>query len=65
MKFLLDSCISFFAVKDLREKGFSVTWIPESGKDPGDEAIKKKPIRKDWYWLLLIKILENSYFLKR
>ncbi len=42
MKFLLDSCISFFAVKDLREKSFDVTWVPETGKDPGDEAIIKK-----------------------
>ncbi|MDP2992957.1 MAG: DUF5615 family PIN-like protein [Deltaproteobacteria bacterium] len=42
MKFLLDSCISSFAVKDLREAGFDVTWIPEIGIDPGDDAIMKK-----------------------
>lgn len=37
MKFLLDSCISFFAVKDLREEKCEVIWIPETGKDPGIE----------------------------
>ncbi|HHT9146550.1 MAG: DUF5615 family PIN-like protein [Candidatus Brocadiaceae bacterium] len=42
MKFLLDSCISVFAVKDLRNAGFDVLWVPESGKDPGDEDIIKK-----------------------
>ena len=39
MKFLLDSCISSFAVRDLRDAGFDVLWIPEVGKDPGDDAI--------------------------
>lgn len=42
MKFLLDSCISNFAVKDLRKAGFDVSWIPEIGKDPGDDNIIKK-----------------------
>lgn len=42
MKFLLDSCISNFAVKDLRNAGFDVLWIPEIGKDPGDGVIIKK-----------------------
>ncbi|MCL4477026.1 MAG: DUF5615 family PIN-like protein [Nitrospirae bacterium] len=42
MKFLLDSCISSFAVKDLKDSGFDVLWIPETGKDTGDEAIIKK-----------------------
>ncbi len=42
MKFLLDSCISNFAVKDLRNAGLDVLWIPEIGKDPGDEVIIKK-----------------------
>jgi len=34
MKFLLDSCISSFAIKDLRDAGFDALWIPEIGKDP-------------------------------
>ena len=42
MKFLLDSCISSFAVKDLKASGFDVLWIPEIGIDPGDEAVLKK-----------------------
>ena len=47
MKFLIDSCISSFAVKDLREAGFDVIWIPESGKYPGDNAILKKAFDED------------------
>ena len=42
MKFLLDSCISSFAVNDLKAAGFNVFWIPELGMDPGDEAVLKK-----------------------
>lgn len=47
MKFLLDSCISKFAVKDLRNAGFDVLWIPEGGKDPGDEVIIEKAFNED------------------
>ncbi len=47
MKFLLDSCISKFAVNDLRNAGYDVLWIPESGKDPGDEIILKKAFDED------------------
>ena len=42
MKFLVDSCISLYAVKALREKGFDVVWIPETGADPGDNIIIRK-----------------------
>lgn len=42
MRFLLDSCISNFAVKELREAGLDVIWVPETGKDPGDDAIMEK-----------------------
>ncbi|HLA49762.1 MAG TPA: DUF5615 family PIN-like protein [Thermodesulfovibrionia bacterium] len=48
MKFLLDSCISSFAVEDLKDSGFDVLWIPEIGKDPGDEAIIKKAFDEGW-----------------
>lgn len=48
MKFLLDGCISSFAVKDLKDSGFDVLWIPEIGKDPGDEAIIKKAFDEGW-----------------
>lgn len=47
MKFLLDSCISRFAVRDLRDSGFDVLWIPEIGKDPGDDAIMQEAFNKD------------------
>jgi predicted nuclease of predicted toxin-antitoxin system len=42
MNFLLDSCISRFAAEALRNAGFEVVWVPESGKDPGDEEIIKR-----------------------
>lgn len=29
-------------MRDLRNAGFNVSWIPESGKDPGDDTIIKK-----------------------
>ena len=48
MKFLLDSCISSFAVEYLKDSGFDVLWIPEIGKDPGDEAIIKKAFDEGW-----------------
>lgn len=48
MKFLLDGCISNFAVKDLGDSGFEVLWIPDIGKDPGDEAIIKKAFDEGW-----------------
>jgi predicted nuclease of predicted toxin-antitoxin system len=44
MKFLIDSCISSFAVKALRGAGFDVVWIPETGPDPGDEAIIQQSV---------------------
>ncbi len=48
MMFLLDSCISFFAVKALRDAGFQVIWVPETGKDPGDEAIIEKAFQEKY-----------------
>ncbi|MBE0426172.1 MAG: DUF5615 family PIN-like protein [Nitrospirae bacterium] len=47
MKFLIDSCISGFAVKALRDAGYVVLWIPESGKDPGDEEIIKQAFSEE------------------
>ena len=65
MKFLLDSCISFFAVKDLREKEFSVTWVPETGKDPGDEAIIKKAYSERLVLVTADKDFGELVFLKK
>lgn len=42
MRLLLDSCVSSFAVKDLRAAGLDVQWVPEAGKDPGDDEILQK-----------------------
>jgi len=47
MRFLLDSCISGFAAKDLRNAGHEVLWMPEIGKDPGDEEIIKKAFEEN------------------
>ena len=47
MKFLIDSCISSFAVKALRGAGFDVVWIPEAGTDPGDEVIIQRSADED------------------
>ncbi len=53
MRFLLDSCISGFAVKDLTDVGFEVIWVPKIGKDPGDESILKKAFDED---LILVTV---------
>lgn len=65
MKFLLDSCISYFAVKDLREKQFEVTWIPETGKDPGDMAIIKKAFKDNFVLVTADKDFGELVFLRR
>ncbi len=48
MRFLVDSCVSSFAVKDLREAGFEVLWIPEKGYDPGDKEIIQKAFSENY-----------------
>lgn len=48
MKFLVDSCISSFAVKELREAGFETLWIPETGHDPGDKEIIQKAYSENY-----------------
>lgn len=53
MKFLLDSCISSFAVKALSEANIETLWVPEFGKDPGDEAIMKKALDEGF---VLVKV---------
>ena len=65
MKFLLDSCISFFAVKDLRENKFEVIWIPETGKDPGDEVIIKKAYMEKLVLVTADKDFGEFVFLKK
>lgn len=42
MRFLLDSCISTFALQEFKKAGFDVIWVPEIGKDPGDDVLLKK-----------------------
>ena len=65
MRFLLDSCISFFAVKDLRENKFEVTWVPETGKDPGDEAIITKAYMEKLVLVTADKDFGELVFFKR
>jgi predicted nuclease of predicted toxin-antitoxin system len=64
MKFLLDSCISSFAVKALRVEGFQVLWIPETGKDPGDEAIIEKAFQEKYVLVTADKDFGELVFLK-
>ncbi len=65
MKFLLDSCISFFAVKALREAGFQVVWIPETGNDPGDEEIIKKAFKEKFVLVTADKDFGELVFFKK
>ncbi|UCH98117.1 MAG: DUF5615 family PIN-like protein [Candidatus Aminicenantes bacterium] len=65
MKFLVDSCISSFAVKDLREKEFDVTWVPETGKDPGDDVIIKKAYKENLVLVTADKDFGELVFLKK
>lgn len=44
----MDSCVSSFAVRDLREAGFEVLWIPETGYDPGDKEIIQKAFSENY-----------------
>ncbi len=64
MKFLIDSCISFFAVKALRDAGFKVVWIPETGEDPGDETIIEKASRENYVLVTADKDFGELIFLK-
>lgn len=42
MKFLVDSCMSKFAVEALRQSNYDTIWIAEEEKDPGDEVILQR-----------------------
>lgn len=64
MKFLLDSCISYFAVKDLRENNYQTFWVPESGKDPGDEEIIRKAFNEELVLVTADKDFGELVFLK-
>jgi len=44
MNFLLDACISRFAVVDLRAAGYDVAWVLEWERDPGDEEVLKSAL---------------------
>lgn len=57
MEFLLDSCISSFAVDALKNAGFRVLWIPELGTDPGDDAI----IQKAFYENLVLVTADKDF----
>ena len=47
MKFLIDSCISKFAVDELRRKNHDVIWIPEEKRDPGDTVILNRAFQEE------------------
>jgi len=64
MKFLLDSCISFFAVQALRDAGMQAVWIPETGNDPGDEVIIEKALRENFVLVTADKDFGELVFYK-
>ena len=39
MRILVDSCVAQSVVLALRQAGHEIEWVPEWGKDPGDELI--------------------------
>ena len=47
MRFLIDSCISKFAVDELRRKNHDVIWIPEEKRDPGDAVILNRAFQEE------------------
>lgn len=47
MKFLVDSCLSRFAVEALCRNNYDAIWIPEEGKDPGDIVILQRAYEED------------------
>ena len=47
MRFLIDSCISKFAVDELRKKNHDVIWIPEEKRDPGDAVILDRAFQEE------------------
>jgi hypothetical protein len=44
VKLLVDNCLWPGAVKELRERGFDVSWVGEWDADPGDVAILERCI---------------------
>lgn len=42
MKFLVDSCLSKYAVDELRQCNYDTIWIAEENNDPGDEVILER-----------------------
>ena len=55
MKLLLDSCISKFAVLELREAGYHTEWVPDRGRDPGDEEILRQALEGNYILITLDK----------
>ena len=47
MKFLVDLCLSRYAVESLRQSGYDTIWIPEEGKDPGDTEILRRAFKEE------------------
>ncbi len=44
MKVLLDTCVSFGAVHDVRDAGHDTVWVGQWEQDAGDEAILARAI---------------------
>ena len=65
MKFLLDSCVSFFAVVALKSAGYETMWIPNIGKDPGDKVILQKAFTENYVLVTLDKDFGELVYISR
>jgi predicted nuclease of predicted toxin-antitoxin system len=65
VKFLLDSCVSLFAVAALRSAGYEALWIPETGKDPGDKSILQKAFNEKYVLVTLDKDFGELVYISR
>lgn len=47
MKFLVDSCLSKYAVDELRKCNYDTIWIAEENNDPGDKVILERAYKEN------------------
>ena len=64
MHFLVETCVSRFAVDALRDAGHDVLWVPEAGPDPGDEEVLARAVREDRILVTLDKDFGDLVFVK-
>ena len=65
MRFLVDSCISKFAVEALRKAGYETLWLPDTGEDPGDEVIMQRAFDENYILVTADKDFGELIFLDK